>query len=252
VAAIDAPLSPFTASPVVSQYPPPGRPSYPQAETAQPWLAALLDAYHAVDRGVHEAVRREERQGRRLACARGCAACCRSHTDIPLYPLELMGLYWYCIEQLSGGLRGRLRHQLSESRRIGSCPFLIDDVCSVHPLRPMACRQFNVFDRACAEGEDAYHSRRQDVMTPIQRFADAAFNRLLPFYGVRSKRERREAIRQGRVHALAQPLRGVDWSLLAARMEGPPGPETRPEPTPDLGRGGGCVGEAGASGPVVK
>ncbi|MGE5155230.1 MAG: YkgJ family cysteine cluster protein [Bdellovibrio bacteriovorus] len=225
---LDPSLSPHTPSPDVSQYPPPRRPAYPQAEAQQPWLAALFDAYHEIDLGVHEAVRREEGQGRRLACARGCAACCRSHTDIPLYPLELMGLYWYCIEELRGELRGRLRQQLAESRRIASCPFLVDDVCSVHPLRPMACRQFNVFDRPCAEGEDAYHSRRQDVMTPIRRFADAAFERLLPFYGVKSKRDRREAIRQGRIHALAQPLRGVDWSRLAARMEGPPGPADAP------------------------
>lgn len=205
--------------PAVSEDRPPQRLTYPRAETAQPWLAALLDAYHVIDRGVREAVRREERQGRRLACGRGCAACCRSHQDIPLYPLELMGLYWYCIEQLGGELRRRLQRQLADYQGVGACPFLVDEACSVHPLRPMACRQFNVFDRVCAEGEDAYHRRRQDVMTPIRRFADAAFDRLLPFYGVKTKRERREAIGSGRVHALARPLRGVDWSRLAQRMQ---------------------------------
>lgn len=208
------------------QDPPAARPSYPQAEAeaAEPWLDALLDAYHEIDRGVQEAVRREERQGRRLACGRGCAACCRAHQDIPVYPLELMGLYWYCLEQLGAEVQGRLWRQLADSRGLGSCPFLIDDVCSVHPLRPMACRQFNVFDRICAEGEDAYHTRRQDVMVPIPRFADAAFDRLLPFYGVKTKRERREAIRSGRVHALAQSLRDIDWAGLAARLGVAPDP----------------------------
>ena len=199
----------------------PQRLHYPNAEAAQPWLAALLDAYHEIDRGVHQSVRREERQGRRLACFRGCAPCCRSHQDIPVYPLELMGLYWFCIERLVGEPRARLRHQLASYQGVGACPFLMDEACGVHPMRPMACRQFNVFDRVCAEGEDAYHTRRKDVMTPIRRFADAAFDRLLPFYGVKTKRERREALAQGRVHALAQPLRGVDWPRLAARMDGP-------------------------------
>jgi Fe-S-cluster containining protein len=198
--------------------PPPVRLSYPEAEREQPWLEALLDAYHQIDLGVHEAVRREERQGRQLACARGCAACCRTHQDIPVYPLELMGLYWYCHEQVMGDLRERLRAQLAAYRAGAPCPFLVDDACGVHPLRPMACRQFNVFDRVCAEGEDAFHTRRQDVLTPIHRFTDAAFDRLLPFYGVKSKHERRAALKSGRVHALARALQTLDWSRLAARM----------------------------------
>jgi hypothetical protein len=32
--------------------------------------------------------------------------------------------------------------------------------------------QFNLFDRACAEGEDAFYTRRRDLLTPIRRFAD--------------------------------------------------------------------------------
>lgn len=71
----------------------PQRLHYPSAEASQPWLAALLDADHEIDRGVHEAVRREERQGRWLAWSRGCAACCRSHQDIPLAQ-PLLGVDW--------------------------------------------------------------------------------------------------------------------------------------------------------------
>lgn len=233
----------------MSDHPSRQRLSYPEAEPAQPWLAALLDAYHEIDQGVQEAVRREELQGRRLACGRGCAACCRSHQDIPVYPLELMGLYWYCIEQVGWELQGRLRRQLAGYQGVGACPFLVDEACGVHPLRPMACRQFNVFDRVCAEGEDAYHTRRRDVMTPIRRFSDAAFDRLLPFYGITTKRERREAIAQGRIHALAQPLRSVEWSRLAARMGAYQPSDAMVDAAPDVERGGGGApveGEGGA------
>lgn len=197
----------------------PSRLSFPDAESIHPWLGALIDAYHLIDQGVHEAVRREEPQGRTLACARGCAACCRSHKDIPVYPLEIMGLYWFCIEQLEASVRQRLSQRLARHRERIGCVFLVDDVCSVHAMRPMACRQFNVFGRSCVEGEDAFHSRRQDVMIPIRRFADVAFDRLLPFYGIKQKGQRRAAIRDGRVHGLARVTQSIDWSGLAQRME---------------------------------
>jgi uncharacterized protein len=116
-------------------------------------------------------------------------------------------------------LRGRVAGQLRAHAPGSPCPFLVDGSCSVHPMRPIACRQFNVFDRVCAEGEDAFHSRRADVLTPIGRFADRAFDRMLPFYGITDRRERREAVKTGRLHALARVLQGLDWGRLAERME---------------------------------
>ncbi len=203
----------------MSAYPEPRRLSFPD-EGRLPWLVPLLDAYLTIDQGVYEGVRREEGQGRRLACADGCSACCRSHLTIPVYPLELMGLYWYCSERLGGDLRGRVAHQLRGHATGQPCPFLVDGSCAVHPLRPIACRQFNVFDRVCDAGEDAFHSRRGDVLTPIGRYADRAFDRMLPFYGITERHERREAIKTGRLHALARVLQGLDWARLAERMDG--------------------------------
>ncbi len=201
----------------MSDYPAPRRLRFRDEERLS-WLGPLLDAYHIIDRGVQEGVGREERQGRRLACANGCSACCRSHLTIPVYPLELMGLYWYCTERLEGPTRGRVAAQL-ESHAVGQpCPFLVEGSCAVHAMRPIACRQFNVFDRVCAEGEDAFHSRRGDVLTPIRRFADEAFDRMLPFYGVSGRNERRNAIKTGRLHALAKVLQSLDWGKLAGRM----------------------------------
>lgn len=199
-------------------YPEPRRLSFPD-EGRLPWLLVLLDAYHLIDQGVYEGVRREERQGRRLACAQGCSACCRSHLTIPVYPLELMGLYWYCSERLTGDLRARVTGQLRAQTPGQPCPFLVDGSCAVHPMRPVACRQFNVFDRVCAEGEDAFHTRRGDVLTPIRRFADQAFDRMLPFYGITKRHERREAIKTGRLHTLARVLQGLEWARLAERMD---------------------------------
>ncbi len=199
-------------------YPPSQRQRFPTDEARQQWLPALLDAYHLTDQGVHEGIRRATAQGRRLACGKGCAACCRSHLTIPVYPLELIGLYWYAVEQVAGGQRPRLHDQQASYRKGQPCPFLVEDTCAVHPLRPMACRQFNVFDRACAEGEDAYHSRRADVLTPLPQYSDDAFYLMLPFYGVQNLGERRRALKTGAQHRLARVLQEQDWPKLAARM----------------------------------
>jgi hypothetical protein len=95
----------------------------------------------------------------------------------------------------------------------------VDEACAIHPMRPMACRQFNVFDRVCAEGEDAYYTRRADVLTPIKRFSDDAFYTMLPFYGIRKNSERRRAVREGRLHALARVLRELNWASVADKMD---------------------------------
>ncbi len=199
----------------------PQRLAFPADEARHPWLGLLLDAYHLIDQGVHQALGRELRRGRRLACAKGCAACCRSHLTIPVYPLELIGIYWYASEQLDPAQRRPLQRQLGAHAAGSPCPFLVEEACAIHPLRPAACRQFNVLDRPCAEGEDAFYSRRADVVTPIRRFADAAFERMLPFYGVTDPQERRAAIGEGRVHALAKVLQDLDWGKLAARLGDP-------------------------------
>jgi len=89
----------------------------------------------------------------------------------------------------------------------------------VHPLRPMACRQFNVFDTVCTQGEDAYYTRRQDVLTPIRNYADQAFDVLLPFYGIKNSAERKRMIQSGEVHRLVKVLQEYDWPKLAERIQ---------------------------------
>jgi Fe-S-cluster containining protein len=191
---------------------------FPDDESRQAWLPLLLEAVAIVDAGVGEAVGREEKQGRQLACHKGCAACCRSHTTIPVYPLELIGITWYAVEHLAGATREQLKQQLRAHRKGEPCPLLVDNACSIHPLRPLACRQFNVFGRVCAEGEDAYYTRRADVLTPLRDYADAAFDVMLPFYGVQTSAERKRLIESGRVHQLVKVLQDYDWPKLAGRM----------------------------------
>jgi Fe-S-cluster containining protein len=195
------------------------RSSFPEEEREHPWLELLLDAYHIIDRGITGAIAAEVKKGKKLACARGCATCCRTHKDIPVFPLELNGIIWYAVEKAQGPEREVLQAQLSAFRKDSGCPFLIDEACSIHVVRPMACRQFNVFERPCEEGEDPFHTRRQDVLDPVKKHVDQAFFLMLPFYGIESEKERREAVETGAFHRMAREFHGCNWPQLAQKMK---------------------------------
>ncbi|MBI5073710.1 MAG: YkgJ family cysteine cluster protein [Nitrospirae bacterium] len=184
------------------------------------WLPLLLDGYEIIDRGIDIAIKREKRKTlRRSACREGCAVCCDSQADIPLYPLELAGIYWYAIEKITGQSRTVLAGQLAAHAGKPPCPFLMDNVCSIYPVRPAACRQFIVFTRPCSQGEDAYHTRREDVLTPLQDFVDRAFFVMLPFYGITREADRIQAVKNKVLNTRVRNLLEFDWKALAGKME---------------------------------
>jgi len=197
----------------------PGRLSFPADEAVHSWLPILLEAYHVVDKGVAEAIGIEGKKGKKLACGKGCSNCCRTHTTIPVYPLELVGISWYTIEKISGPVREALKKQLEHHKEDGPCPFLVYEACSIHPLRPIACRQFNVFGNPCAEGEDPYYTRREDVLSPIRRYTDRAFFIMLPFYGVKSEADRKRVVERGSMHSVVKLMQTCKWKSLSERME---------------------------------
>jgi uncharacterized protein len=192
-----------------------------QDEASHPWLSLLLDAYSVVDQGVAEGIAQEVSNGSRtLACTKGCANCCRIHADVPVYPLELAGMYWYSTEQVHGAQRNMLITQLAQFEEGAPCPFLVNDICAVHPLRPMSCRQFNVFDVACAQNEDPYYTRRQDVFTPLDAYTDNAFWLTLPFYGIVNDLDKEVAIKEKHIHRQVRVLQKCNWVQLAEKMRG--------------------------------
>ncbi len=201
-----------------TNYTKPKRLNFTNDEKHLPWLKTLLNAYFIIDKGINSAINREMNHGRKLACAKGCSSCCTTHQDIPVYPLELMGMSWYVIEKLQSPLREQLKKQLENANNLLSCPFLLDGTCSIHPMRPAACRQFNVLDTPCTNGEDAFYSRKQDVMIPIQHYIDNAFDIMLPFYGIKKKAERRKAIKQGTLHSVAKSMKACNWQTLPKKM----------------------------------
>ncbi len=198
----------------------PVRISFSNKEEELKWLPVLLDAYYLVDQGLAEAVTFEEKfREQKLACKKGCSTCCKAQSDIPVYPLELMGLTFYAAEKVIGAEREILINQLRNYNRDQGCPFLINDVCIAHPLRPISCRLFMVFNKPCQEGEDPYYGRQADVLPAVQDYVDQAFFNMLPFYGIKSEEERSKIIIDKLYNKMVKVIQDCNWEKLAITME---------------------------------
>ncbi len=138
-------------------------------------LADIVPALQGLaDVVVGAAARQAERQGRKVSCRAGCGACCRQ--PVPVAEAEAVYLA-ELVEAMpaEAGARVRCRFETAlaalaqagcleavrrlpriadedERRRIGiayfrlqiPCPFLEDEACSIHPSRPLACREYLV------------------------------------------------------------------------------------------------------------
>ncbi|MDY0362751.1 MAG: YkgJ family cysteine cluster protein [Desulforegulaceae bacterium] len=201
-----------------NNYSKPQRLSFPKDEKETNWLQDLIDSYYIADKGIYDLILKEEKKGRKLACAKGCSTCCLTHVTIPLYPMELLGIYWFVLLKLEKGKQQILKKRLLELKNDG-CPFLIEGVCFIHPMRPLACRHFNVFDTPCAHGEDPYYTRRQDVLTPDEAIKNKALARLLSIHGINDRKEKKEFVKSGKIHTLAKNLQEIEWYKLGQRIE---------------------------------
>jgi len=191
---------------------------YPEDEKIHPWLTMLLESYSITDQGVSAAIESETSIDRKLACHRGCAACCRTHTSIPVTPIELVGISWHVTEKIEGSTRKKLQSQLQKHQSGEACPFLVDNVCSIYEFRPYACRHFNVFNQVCDEGEDAYYTRKEDVLTPSQSSIDDAYFETLPFYDLEQNEENKYKIEKGEINKVIHVLQELNWESLADKM----------------------------------
>jgi uncharacterized protein len=192
---------------------------FPEDEARLPWLPLLLDAYAIADTGVAVAIRDQEKKfKRKLACKQGCDVCCRQ-TDIPLYPHELVGLYWFASEKLAPEIREAVKQQLAAHAAGSPCPFLVEGACSVHPARPVACRKFNVFTAPCAPREDPYYSRRHDVLIPIAEYTDRAFAAVLALYNLKPEDDPSRSVKT--IRSQIMNLQSYDWKKLAVIIEQP-------------------------------
>jgi len=144
-------------------------------------LADLVPFIHELTSGVVAlAIGRAERDGRKLSCRAGCGVCCCQL--VPIAPAEA----FYMVGRICAlpmaerkpildrfndikkrltdiGLIKRISAlgETGDNDTVGSdyfdlqlpCPFLVDQSCSIHEWRPIACREYNVTSppRLCAD-----------------------------------------------------------------------------------------------------
>lgn len=201
------------------------RVSFPAAERQITWLGPLLDAYALMDAAMaassHAAARRA---GKPVACGKGCGDCCIQ--PIPVTPPEVLGLAWFADVMLQGEARAAVATALAGLREAGhdpvrgpGCPFFVQGVCTVYPLRPLACREYVVLGKPCDLGEDAAFTRPEDMVRLPVAAQRGAFALMLPLAGITGEREIAEALGQGRMLSLARALQSLDWSPLQHRMQ---------------------------------
>lgn len=190
---------------------------FPDDEERFSWLPGLLDSHAIADTGIAIAMRdAEKKEGKKPACAEGCDVCCHQ-PDIPLYPHELPGIAWFMAGNLGPETRKSVLDRCLNHRKGSPCPFLVDHACAVHPVRPIACRQYNVFTSPCAPGEDPYYSRRQDVLVPLADYTDRAFAAVAAFYGWEREKDVVKVVRM--IKGKIMNLQEYDWKKLMREIE---------------------------------
>lgn len=143
----------------------------------------LKRAFALVDTSVREAIAGAEACGRNCACGSDCPHCCKQ--PIPLTPAELLLIAEFVKKEMPADIRRRWQEALQavgDDPLKAPCPFLIDGSCSVYPVRPIACRRFLISGKPCKAGEDAYQTRRRDLIVPAPGRRDEALQLLVPWH----------------------------------------------------------------------
>jgi Fe-S-cluster containining protein len=174
-----------------------------QVDTGPMRLSELVQtAYELTGVVTSRANKKQETLGKSISCRAGCAACCRQM--VPLSPPEafylmdmidsldsikrawLLGRFESIVAQLEAEnmIQGMLDIVIGadESRTLNkkyfamqlACPFLVDESCSIHADRPVACREYNVTSPAlwCS---DPFGNGVEKVPMPIPLSAPLAW-----------------------------------------------------------------------------
>jgi len=189
------------------------RTKYPH-ETKYPWLSLVLDADAIFDYETQLAITEQiQARGQNIACHEGCSDCC-VHQEVRVTLLEFMAISWFYCEICSADLRGRIRSQLISYNERTACPFLIENACSIRPVRPLVCRGFFVYGQPCAPNEDVSKTRPHDIHPPDIVLGQYIAFRLLdyPDFGCPTVAAKEKALRNGIMAAISKPMHMWDWA----------------------------------------
>src|SRR5215470_105965 len=140
----------------------------PAGETT---LTGLLPVIQNFDSGmINRVVDEATEAGQPISCRAGCGACCRQMVPLSIFEAEFLGQWFSTLPaERQTELEDRFRHALLRLKEAGvldkildanwgrdeksfvqmaidyfhagvPCPFLEEESCSIHPIRPLICR----------------------------------------------------------------------------------------------------------------
>lgn len=146
-----------------------------QLPAGQTTLTQLLPVIQNLENAILGKIAEEAAAaGSPISCRAGCGACCRQMVPVSLFEAEALTDWIRSLpEERQNQLAGRFHQALSALRDAGvidkilrdewvleegrttqlatdyfhahvACPFLEDESCSIHPIRPLACREYMV------------------------------------------------------------------------------------------------------------
>ena len=138
-------------------------------------LTQLLPVIQNLENAIVARIADEAQQaGAPISCRAGCGACCRQLVPVSFFEAEALADWFSRLpEEKRVELEGRFHHALMALRDAGvinrileggwtegeeaatqlaidyfhagvACPFLEDESCSIHPMRPLSCREYLV------------------------------------------------------------------------------------------------------------
>ena len=200
------------AAPIASRF------DFPKDEKKYPWLSMLLDAYHILDIANEIGINEEsEKRGQEVACGESCYHCCLRPV-VPIIGIELAGISWFSCEQLTGKVRLKVKGRLLAHKETTSCPFLIEKICSIYPVRPLACRSFHVFGEKYNKEEDPWETRRKDVWSHGKETALKISMTILPFWNITDREKQKAAYESGFIMNEAINMHEYKWAQIQTSM----------------------------------
>lgn len=152
-------------------------------------LTQLLPIIQDIENTIVDRVSMEaQAAGRPISCRAGCGACCRQLVPLSLFEAEALTQWLQTLpEDRLAALHQRFHSALSALRDAGvinrildgswmtdektntrlnidyfhagvPCPFLEDESCSIHPIRPLSCREYLVTSSPELCKDPALHS----------------------------------------------------------------------------------------------
>lgn len=181
-----------------------------------------LKVFHEVDELVDREAAKSAAKGRQPTCAKGCSHCCRQELYAPRAEVEAI-VEWlensapHLIDDLKPRIAAWLDWYRSQYPKLVAsgierreafyshgpqCPALIEDVCSIYPVRPVFCRTHYVTSPA-----DGCRSRDDPARLDVPIESMLIFAMVAPIgMKLRALVESQGADFSGTVHLLAEWL----------------------------------------------